>query len=266
MLSVSLSHLLDRGVRLECGEAVAIAQLLLETPGVPAIDNVELRSDGSAAYLGTGGSATVRDIAAFLQQLLPPEVRVPGALRYAIARGLGGVDAPPFASRTEFSAVLRRFEACERGTIVRALLARASRIAPALVPAEGLEKPLEAAVLRPLVIPPVPSALPPPVVPAAEADPEPAARVPLVRLTHVEPAAAATPGRVSRRTGWQAAAVAAGLVASALGGSTVAPWRKRADMKKAAPPTTVSEPASRSAGAPSTSHGTGVPTATTGHV
>ena len=49
MLNVSLSHLLEHGVRLESGEAVAIAQLLIDAPGVPAIDNVELRTDGSVA-------------------------------------------------------------------------------------------------------------------------------------------------------------------------------------------------------------------------
>jgi Tol biopolymer transport system component len=191
----------------------------------------------------------VKDVASFLHQLLPPEVRVPAALRYTIARGLGMVEAPPFASLAAFSAALRRFEACERGTIVRALLARASRIAPAVVPAESLEKPLEAAVLRPLVIPPVPSA----VVAALDADAEPAAQVPLAPPTRVPPAAVER-GRAGR---WRAAAVAASLVVSALGGYTVASWRQRAATTSASSQTAVSAPASASVA---------VPTATAGHV
>ena len=279
MLNVSLSRLLEHGVRLESGEAVAIAQLLIDAPGVPAIDNVELRTDGSVACLGSSGSAEVKEVASLLQQLLPPDVRVPAALRYTIARGLEAVEAPPFASSTDFSAALRRFEACERGTIVRALLARASRIAPSVVPAESLEKPLEAAVLRPLVIPPVRSAVPPPVVVPIEAEFEPAAQVPLASVTRVRPsvvareyeytaetpmaetsvpaAVVAPPMPDSHQTGWWAAAAAAVLVASALGGYTVASWRQRADAPNATTLTTETAPVSRSAG---------VPTATAGHV
>jgi hypothetical protein len=105
MLSVSLSHLLERGVRLKSGEAVAIAQLLIDAPGVPAMDNVEVRSDGSVACIRTVGRAGVKDVASLLQQLLPQEVRVPAALRYTIARGLGVVEAGrPTVGASRFTA------------------------------------------------------------------------------------------------------------------------------------------------------------------
>jgi hypothetical protein len=68
-------------------------------------------------------------MAILLQQLLPPgRPKVPGALRYVIARALHEVDAPPFDSIHDFSAALERFEMGDRAAAVRALVARATAV------------------------------------------------------------------------------------------------------------------------------------------
>ena len=48
MVTVPLSHLIERQIRLEPAEALAIAQVLASAPGVPAIENVEIDSDNNA--------------------------------------------------------------------------------------------------------------------------------------------------------------------------------------------------------------------------
>jgi len=66
------------------------------------------------------------EIACFLQEILPPETsRIPGSLRYAIARALLEVDAPPFDSVAEFSETLARYERGNRAARVIAVLDRA---------------------------------------------------------------------------------------------------------------------------------------------
>jgi hypothetical protein len=135
MIAVSLSHLLDRGVRLDIAEAVALAQTLAAAPGSPAISNVEIASDGTVRCHGCTGTLTVTSLAALLEVLLP-DAGVPAPLRYAVARGVGAVEAPPFASVEAFSAALRRFEAGDRGEILRRLLERAK------APARRVETPV----------------------------------------------------------------------------------------------------------------------------
>src|SRR6185312_8053679 len=112
MLVVTLSHLLGRGVRLETHEAVALARALLAQPcGVPTMENIQLDSDGSASCICADGSPSVARVAELLLTLLPGgSPNVPAPLRYAIARGLEAVEAPPFASLGEFSNALKRFE------------------------------------------------------------------------------------------------------------------------------------------------------------
>ena len=90
---------------------------------------------------------------------------VPAPLRYAIARGLEAVEAPPFASLDEFSRVLERFEKGASRDVLRAVLQRGARLSrpigaplavaptPVRRPAAG-PSPMEP---RPAVVPSVPT-------------------------------------------------------------------------------------------------------------
>jgi hypothetical protein len=129
VLTISLSHLLERGVRLETHEAVALARELLAHPGgIPGLENIQLGSDGSASFISTAGMPSVASVARLLQTLLPAGApHVPGPLRYAIARGLEAVEAPPFASLDEFSSALARFEHGASRDVLRGLLQRGAR-------------------------------------------------------------------------------------------------------------------------------------------
>ena len=129
MVTVPLSQLIERQIRIEPAEAIAIAQLLASAPGVPAIENIEIDSDGDARCRSTEGEPTVAALAAFLDRVLP-RTGVPGGLRYAIARGLGAVEAPPFVSVREFSQSLMRFETGTRDEIIRGLMSRARPVRP----------------------------------------------------------------------------------------------------------------------------------------
>ena len=124
---------------LRAEEAVAIAQQLIhnlplggdariEPPfGPPSPDNVYVDDEGFVTGRGCESTPAVSEMAIFLQMLLPAGTpRVPGALRYMIARALHDVDAPPFDSIEDFSDGLARFESGDRTAVVRALLARAT--------------------------------------------------------------------------------------------------------------------------------------------
>jgi hypothetical protein len=158
MNNTLIADLIAAGVQLRPEEAVAIAQQLIHAPatlvdstsptaplGPPSPGNVQLHADGSVTCDGYHVTPAVFEMAILLQTLLPPgSLRVPGALRYAIARGLLEVDAPPFDSIEEFSRVLERFEKGHRRQVVRAALARSTgeRVAipfgrPHAVPASG---------------------------------------------------------------------------------------------------------------------------------
>ncbi len=70
----------------------------------------------------------VSEVAIFLEDLLPPgSPRVPGGLRYTMARGLLNVDVPPFDSIDDFSRDLARHERGNRATLVKRALLRAGR-------------------------------------------------------------------------------------------------------------------------------------------
>ena len=58
---------------------------------------------------------------------------VPGGLRYAVARALLEVDAPPFDSLQALSVSLSRFETGDRRQVLRSLMARAEGAGPRLV-------------------------------------------------------------------------------------------------------------------------------------
>jgi hypothetical protein len=151
MLTIALSHLLGRGVRLETHEAVALARALLEHPsGLPTPENIQLGSDGSASCIATDGMPSVASVADLLLVLLPAGTpNVPAPLRYAIARGREAVEAPPFRSLGEFSSALERFEKGARRDVLRGILQRGARPSrpiatpiaaaptPAIVPAAG---------------------------------------------------------------------------------------------------------------------------------
>ena len=149
MFTITLGHLLERGVCFQRYEALAIAQeLIARGEGVPAANNVQLSSDGSVTCINTNGTPAVADVAGLLQTLLPQTpAQMPAPLRYTLARGLSAVEAPPFDSLDAFSQSLARFEAGDRRGIVRALL---QRVAAA---------PSAAAVAAPVsVVPPAPAA------------------------------------------------------------------------------------------------------------
>lgn len=221
MLTIALSHLLGRGVRLETHEAVALARELLAHPcGIPTAENIQLGSDGSASCISSDGMPSVASVAELLLTLLPVGTpNVPAPLRYAIARGLEAVEAPPFGSLSEFSKVLERFEKGASRDVLRGVLQRGA----------GPSRPIAApiAVAPTPVPPPAPGPAPlarratavprrPPLVvrkPAASSSEPPrqiAAAPPMFR-SFAGDREAASPVHSSRRS---ALAAAAALVAS----------------------------------------------------
>jgi Tol biopolymer transport system component len=75
--------------------------------------------------MSNDGIPSVRSVAELLQTLLPAGTpNVPAPLRYAIARGLGAVEAPPFGSLGEFSTALARFEKGASREVLRGILQR----------------------------------------------------------------------------------------------------------------------------------------------
>ena len=132
MLTIALSHLLGRGVRLETHETIALARELAGTPcGIPIPENIQLGSDGSVSCINTAGMPSVASVAGLLLTLLPAGTsNVPAPLRYAIARGLEAVEAPPFASLGEFSNALERFEKGASRDVLRGVLQRGARSSP----------------------------------------------------------------------------------------------------------------------------------------
>jgi hypothetical protein len=134
--TASIAELQRAGVMLEAGEAVAITQQLiqalqqsgdgLEPPyGPPTAANVVLNADGSVSCAACGTTPAISEIAIFLDSLIPAgSPRVPGGLRYIIARGLLEVDVAPFDSLADFSEALNRHERGARHEIVCRLLKR----------------------------------------------------------------------------------------------------------------------------------------------
>jgi hypothetical protein len=135
--TASIAELQRAGVTLEAGEAVAVTQQLihalrtcspptLEPPyGPPTAETVVLGADGTVSCTGCGATPAISEVAIFLEALLPPgSPRVPGGLRYTIARALLEVDVAPFDSLDAFSAALVRYERGDRGEIVRRLVQR----------------------------------------------------------------------------------------------------------------------------------------------
>lgn len=186
MLTIGLSHLLGRSVRLETHEAVAIARELLAYPrGIPTPDNIQLGADGSVSCISTDGMPSVASIADLLQTLLPPGTpNVTAPLRYTIARGLEAVEAPPFESLDEFSTALARFEQGSRRDVLRGVVQRGARPArPVAVPIAVAPTP----VIRPAARPSPPA---PPMFSSLDGDQDAAAPVYSSRVWALTAAAA----------------------------------------------------------------------------
>lgn len=142
---LSLADLASSGIAVHHGEAVAIVRELIrraaagELPGVPSAQVTRLHASGEISVEGpiaTDDRAVVR-AATLLQALLPGfdapgELRVPGALRLVLARALGTVDLPPYASLQDFAGALERFASTELPRAVRELVVRHMEAAPPL--------------------------------------------------------------------------------------------------------------------------------------
>jgi Tol biopolymer transport system component len=141
--ALTLSDIAASGVGVQAHEAVAIAQQLIDAPapehplrpplGPPTLENVRISRDGSVVCSSSAATPAVFEIGILLEAM-PPRTgaarRVPGGLRYTIARALLEVDAPPFDSISDLSAALARFESGDRRAVVRELYARAKPAAP----------------------------------------------------------------------------------------------------------------------------------------
>jgi len=135
-IDVSLAELDTSGIRLRPDEAVAIVGELCRQraarilPGLPSRAVIRLSSRGEILIEGPvpAGKDSVARAAQLLESLLPPfdappEFRASGALRLTIARALGTIDLPPFASLDEFGAALVRFTTLDAREVVTAVVA-----------------------------------------------------------------------------------------------------------------------------------------------
>jgi hypothetical protein len=135
--TMTLGDLRARGVHLRADEAVAIAQQLIggaesrdaRPPyGLLSEETVAIDPDGRVSCCASAATPSVGEVGIFLHDLLEdPGSPMPGGLRYAIGRALLEVEAPPFDSLDEFSAVLHRFEKEPAATVIARLHARARR-------------------------------------------------------------------------------------------------------------------------------------------
>jgi hypothetical protein len=137
--TLSLKEVIGRGVELKHYEAIAVVQELIRNvaPGAqptaplgpPSLETVHLGADGSVVCHSCATTPAVFEIAILLDLMLPRggHIRVPGAVRYAIARALLEVDALPFDSVAELSAVLERYKRGSRSTVLADVYARAAR-------------------------------------------------------------------------------------------------------------------------------------------
>ena len=132
---ISLADLAAAGIRLRPFEAVTIVrELALQVardlaPGVPSAHVIRLAPSGAVFIEGpvAAGGRSVARAAQLLDTLLPgfdapPEFRAPGALRLVIARALGTVDLPPYATLNAFADALTRFGAPDAAAVVRQLV------------------------------------------------------------------------------------------------------------------------------------------------
>jgi len=130
---VSLAELAAARIQLRPSEAVAIVDEVCrrcedgELRGVPTASVVRLSRDGHVTIEGpidTGDE--VARASQLLEDLLAefdatPEYRASGAVRLAIARGLGTLDLPPYQSLGELRQALQRFAPADLADTARVL-------------------------------------------------------------------------------------------------------------------------------------------------
>ena len=160
----SVAACTSAGIVFEPYEAVAIVQQLISSfrepqnsdevrgPfGPPTVENVLLDEDGSVSCPACGVTPTVSEVGMFLDQLLAAgSPRIPGGLRYTVARALLNVDVPPFDSLDALSRDLSRHERGGRADVVRQALARLHRphLIAAMPPVERRRSHASATTLR----------------------------------------------------------------------------------------------------------------------
>jgi len=135
---ISIAELQRSGLGIRASEAIAIVQKLInERPNgppsppfaAPSPDNVTVDELGNVTCHGCDVKPAVSEIGILLEAMLPAGTRLPGALRYTMARALLNVDAPPFGTLEELSSALARLERSERDHVVRELVMRARAVA-----------------------------------------------------------------------------------------------------------------------------------------
>lgn len=123
---VSIAELAAAGFVLHAAEAAAIVVDVCRQyergaiRGIPSTHVIRLTPDGAVVAEGpiTTDQPPVAKAAQLLNDLLPPfdappAFRVPGGLRLVVARALGTLDLPPFASIDEFCMAVSRFAAAD---------------------------------------------------------------------------------------------------------------------------------------------------------
>jgi Tol biopolymer transport system component len=151
---VPLSDFMSRDNGIESHEAVALVLELIddfrmrndagrvESADSSGVDSVVLGPDGTVRCDRRGAAPAVSDVGRLLDTIIRTGAskRVPGALRFTIARTLLEVDAPPFGSLEELAHSLKRFERGPRQQILAALYARGTKSAktPSESPASSL--------------------------------------------------------------------------------------------------------------------------------
>ena len=150
---ISIADLAAVGITLRPMDAVAIVrELVLQVirgviPGVPSLHVIRIAPSGALQVEGpvAAGSRSISRAAQLLETLLAPfdsaaEVRVPGALRLALARAMGTLDLPPYPSLEAFAETLRRFSPVDSPKAMRDLVSRwaeAAELAAELPPDES---------------------------------------------------------------------------------------------------------------------------------
>jgi len=138
----TLAELVDRGVRFEVDEAVAVTQRIATSNHgadaahrVRSLDTVWLDSDGSVTCTAGASEPAVVEMGQLLHSMLPYDgTRMPAALRYVIARALMRVEAPPFDSLEDFASALQRFAPPDPSAVLRQLFARGHSLDDSPVP------------------------------------------------------------------------------------------------------------------------------------
>jgi hypothetical protein len=131
---VSLAELAAAGFVLHSGQAAAIVIDVCRQfergaiRGIPSTHVIRLTPEGAVVSEGpiTTDQPPIAKAAQLLNDLLPPfdappAYRVPGGLRLIVARALGTLDLPPFASLDEFCTATGRFTEGDLASVVREL-------------------------------------------------------------------------------------------------------------------------------------------------